>query len=379
MENDEFLYLVSQQLSDQSTAAESERLRQLLAGSEVLRQKYYWLESFWQEKEPVSGDVKREFEKILAKIDTPQREENSLYAEQVAQEFNIGRIRYPLKKLLAAAAVLLVLVTAGYFFYSFSGKKTAHVPVGKELMVSEDKWIERKNEKRKKVYMVLPDSTKIWLNGESLVKYNDDFGKYKREIYLSGEAFFDVAHNEKVPMTVHVQNIDIRVKGTAFNVSSYPTGNKVETSLIRGLVEVTNRIEPDRKILLKPNEKLVVMGDGKTNVTANTTTDENWKKDGSPASPYIIQKLTPEASTQLIPEISWLEDKLVFNHETFENLAAQMQRWYGVTIYFKNDEVRQFRYTGAFDKENIRQALGALQLSYYFEYSIHNNEITIRK
>src|SRR6185312_12346715 len=135
--------------------------------------------------------------------------------------------------------------------------------------------------------------------------------------------------------------------------------SKVETSLIRGLVEVTNRIEPDRKILLKPNEKLVVMGDGKTNVTEMAATDENKKTDASPASPYLIQKLSPEASTQLIPEISWLQDKLVFNHETFENLAIQMQRWYDVTIYFKDDEVRQFRYTGAFDKENIRQALNA--------------------
>ena len=358
---------------------EDERLQQLLASSEELRQKYHWLKLFWQERKPVSGDVKNEFEKILLKIDTPQSEETGLYPEHTADKSIIYSRQYFLKKLLAVAAMLLVIVTAGYFFYAFRGSKKNHASANDELSVKNIEWIERKNENRKKVFVALPDSTKIWLNTESKISYNNDFGKYKREIYLSGEAFFDVAHNEKVPLIVHAQNIDIRVKGTSFNVSSYADNNKVETSLIRGLVEVTNRVEPDRKILLKPNEKLVVMGDGKTNVTDIAATKENQTKDHPSASPYLIQKLTPEPSTWLIPEISWLEDKLVFDHETFENLAEQMQRWYKVTIYFRDDEVRKFRYTGVFDKENIRQALSALQLSYHFEYNIHNNEITIRK
>ena len=87
MENDEFLYLASKQLSNQSTPFESERLREFLENSEELRQKYYWLELFWQEKEPIYADVKNEFEKVLFKIDAPHHKEISHYSEQSSDEF----------------------------------------------------------------------------------------------------------------------------------------------------------------------------------------------------------------------------------------------------------------------------------------------------
>jgi transmembrane sensor len=72
-----------------------------------------------------------------------------------------------------------------------------------------------------------------------------------------------------------------------------------------------------------------------------------------------------------------MENKLIFQDETFQDLATQMERWYGVTITFDRPKLKDLRFTGTFQKETIQQALGALQLTAEFDYIINGNQITI--
>src|SRR5437773_11061947 len=152
-----------------------------------------------------------------------------------------------LKRLLVAA-VLTGIILSSYFFI-FQRKNTQ----SKAVAINE---IEAKKGARS--YMLLPDGTKVWLNSDSKLEYKDNFNDSIREVTLSGEAYFDVVKDAAHPFIVHTSDIDIRVLGTAFNVKSYPKESSIETTLIHGLIEVTNKKLPGSpKVILNPHEKLV--------------------------------------------------------------------------------------------------------------------------
>lgn len=210
--------------------------------------------------------------------------------------------------------------------------------------------------------LLLPDGTVVWLNAGSVLTYPANFTGEKREVALEGEAFFDVAANATHPFIVHTSTASIRVLGTSFDVKAYERDKTMETTLIKGSIEVTYRRS---RIILKPNQKLVV-------VREDTTVE---KKEQRPEVNII--KPTIEVHTGAIIETSWTDNKLIFQDEDFKALAEQMERWYGVTIAFDRRELENLRFTGTFQKETIRQALEALQLTASFKYSITGNQITI--
>jgi transmembrane sensor len=218
-----------------------------------------------------------------------------------------------------------------------------------------------------KTKQILPDGTVVWLNGNSSISYSNDFGKNIREVKLNGEAFFDVAHNVKIPFIVHAKTINITVKGTAFNVKAYPEEANVETALVRGVIELSTRSDPKRKIILKPYEKIIIPAPDTGNITRD---DRNL---------YHIEKLIAEPSSNLIPEVSWLQDKLVFNSEPLSEVSEKMQRWYNVRIEIKNEELNGLKFTGVFERESLSQALSALQFTYPFEFEMHENNVYIFK
>ena len=88
--------------------------------------------------------------------------------------------------------------------------------------------------------------------------YDSLYGNNLREVTLSGEAYFDVVKNPKKPFIIHTGKINIKVLGTIFNVKSYPGEKTIETSLIKGSIEVSFPSTPSKKIILKPNQKLVI-------------------------------------------------------------------------------------------------------------------------
>ncbi len=112
--------------------------------------------------------------------------------------------------------------------------------------------------------------------------------------------------------------------------------------------------------MLKPNEKIVVDNNGKfENVSKNTLLAANKKI--NPVPGVAIKNLTYETKTGTIIETSWVENKLIFQDESFDEIAHQLERWYGVSIVFKNEQLKENHLTGNFTNETIRQALDALK------------------
>ena len=224
-----------------------------------------------------------------------------------------------------------------------------------------------------KTHLVLPDGTLVWLNAGSRIAYDKNFGNTVREVSLTGEAFFDVARNADRPFVIHTARIDIKVLGTRFNVRSYPSDKTTEATLIRGSIEVSIKDRPSEKIILKPDEKLVVANDDSA-LHRNIAGRNAVKRDQSLVN---ICKPTYESATGAVIETSWIDNKLIFQDEEFGELARQMERWYGVYIRFDRPGLEEWRFTGTFQHETIQQALEALKLTASFYYRINGDQIAI--
>jgi transmembrane sensor len=218
-----------------------------------------------------------------------------------------------------------------------------------------------------KTKLVLPDSTVVWLNAGSRLTYNEYFGTTNRKTTLTGEAFFDVKKSS-IPFIIHANSVQIKVLGTAFNVKAYPEEKTVETSLIRGRVEITLDQKPGQPIILTPNEKVVV------------SNEENKNAKGVQAKePVVVWKGLTRTTDSTIVETSWVNNKIIFQDESFRDIAVKMERWYGIEIEFADEYVADERLSGTFTTETIQEALAALQYSTKFHYSIKGNLITITR
>ncbi len=274
-------------------------------------------------------------------------------------------------------AALALLSGAGLILLGYGIFRNPAAPPAKESLATEAKNSEIATLNGSRTSLHLPDGTQVWLNAGSKITYEKDFGQSTREVLLTGEAFFDVVRNKDKPFVIHTSHINIKVLGTTFNVKSYPSDKTTEASLIRGSIEVTLKDKPDKKIILKPNEKIVVDNGPEEKVKAGITHPENHEK-VEEIPDAAIRKLTYENKTGAIIETSWVENKLIFQDESFEEIARQLERWYGVTIKFENGQLKENHLTGSFRNETIHQALDALKFTASFNYEIDGkNNVTI--
>lgn len=250
-----------------------------------------------------------------------------------------------------------------------------------KLASQENEIVAKKGTKSR---LLLPDGTQVWLNSDTKLVYKSDFNDSLREVSLEGEAYFDVVKNPKKPFIVHTSGISIRVLGTAFNVKSYPQESVIEATLVRGLIEVERNSEPHAsRILLRPNEKLTyskplnkIDGVEKIGGTEAITSAPVAK---SKAQSIEISSIPKNLTDSLRMETSWVYGKLLFEGDSFRDLAQKMERWFNVKITFKNNKVASYRFRGVFADENIEEALNALELTNPFKYTINGNEVLIDK
>jgi transmembrane sensor len=266
------------------------------------------------------------------------------------------------------AATIILLITIAVL-------KNQPSPIHKDQLPVE--FFQTTGEGERKSFQ-LPDGSKVMLNAGSSLRLANNFNVSTREIQLEGEAFFDVSHDSLRPFIIHTSSMDVRVVGTLFNVRAYPMDKVTETSLLRGSVMVFVKGSSNKPIILHPNEKIILSNGliGPADIPApsqaNTISREVKK--------YKIAGLTYNESDSSSAEFSWTENRLIFSHDNFEEIASRLERWYNVSIRFVDEAPKQYEFTGTFDRKTIEQVLDALQLSRRFEYEIKaDNQIIIKK
>lgn len=209
----------------------------------------------------------------------------------------------------------------------------------------------------------LPDGSTVWINAGTQISYNAD--QNTRDVYLSGEAYFQVMHDTEHPFIVHAGNIAVRALGTEFNVTAYPGEDHVETTLLKGKVQITMQEKPDQKIILAPNEKLTVIN------------RPVYLKD-TPVRKEISYEVKPVAvlpALDQIEEVAWMQDKLAFQNESFLDLSKRMERRYNVRIIFHDEALKKETLSGIFENETIQKALRVLQMTTPFQYRMKGDSV----
>ncbi|HTH82540.1 MAG TPA: FecR domain-containing protein [Mucilaginibacter sp.] len=255
------------------------------------------------------------------------------------------------------AALAAVLLLGVIFYATRSARLPAHI----------SNFVTRKGFKSR---LLLPDGTHVWLNSDSRLSYANNLKGEKREVTLIGEAYFDVVHNAAHPFIIHTGKADIKVLGTAFNVRNYPQDKNLETTLMRGKIEVSLTDRPGEQIVLKPLEKLIV---AKNNPDVAVS-----GKSSASADKVVVKSVTYAGVDSVVAETSWMKDKMIFSNEPLKTIAQELERRYAVTILFENHKAEDYRYTGVFDDESIDKILQIIQLSKKIDYKIDGKTITIK-
>ncbi|HEU0065503.1 MAG TPA: FecR family protein [Flavisolibacter sp.] len=358
MSQHQFWNLLAKKLTGEAGEEDLEQLHQLMKLNPELLYAAQHIEDLWNLKSLSTGNKDEEaaFNRHLKKLSGILLEKEQITKRQLIKPKSWFSLVTKFKWIPIA-----VFSSVGLFLIVFLFSKQS-VPKN----INRYSEISTKPGSRSK--LLLPDSSTVWLNAGSKLTYNSNFGATDRSVHLTGEAFFDVKKTG-LPFIIHTGAIQIKVLGTAFNVKSYPSEKTIETTLIRGVVEITMDKRPEKKFTLYPNEKLVLV---------NETDERLKKKAAEDLLPLAV--ITPIALTKdsTIIETSWKDNKLIFQNEAFDELARQMERWYGVNILFKNNNVKKIRFTGVFEKETIEQALEALKYTSEFNYNMEDNLITIQ-
>lgn len=235
----------------------------------------------------------------------------------------------------AVAAVLLLSVTAWWLYPS---KK-------KEPGLA---WREIRNGSKSVKLVILPDSTTIWLNNYAVLRYHEDFyAEQKREVELSGEAYFKVTHNIRRPFIVMTENVTTRVLGTAFNVEAYPDEEFIKVTLDKGRVQISELDTANGKL-----QQQQVLNPGQMALYDKTRS-------------ALTVRNSPSKHTN-----AWTRDGLVLNDVPLQDALNRIGRRYNRVISFDSVGVRKYKHITAYYRNlNIEQVLAQLGFTCNFNIS----------
>jgi len=204
--------------------------------------------------------------------------------------------------------------------------------------------------------LVLSDGTKAHLNAGTSLKYPVRFVKGKtREVFMEGEAFFDVHKNKEQPFIVNADDLGVKVLGTRFVVSSYPEDAFINTILLEGsvgLYKSSQKKDRQEYTMLEPG----FMG--------------AWSKEQGDIS-------VKEVDTGIYT--AWTKGRMVFSHMKFKDIIKKLARCYNVSITNSNTQLGEETFTATFDVkiESMEDILESFKRNYGFEYEVENNQIKI--
>lgn len=243
---------------------------------------------------------------------------NTVAADDIETEIALGRLKERIQRteaegvkknpssrrlmhgFLKTAAVFAILLSVGFTSYYLGSHSMGEEPTVMNRLLTAD---------GSKGRFVLPDSTVVWLNSNSLLEYPETFAASAREVRLSGEAYFEVQRNEKLPFRVQAGEMDIEVLGTRFIVGNYQRRSAVEAVLVEGSVKVDG-CSMNHSVVLTPGQLI------------------------------SYDKRTEDVDVQMVNAadyISWIQNDLTFDNDKLTDIIINLEKWYGVDIVCSSD------------------------------------------
>jgi len=290
------------------------------------------VQDVWDKFEPEAGPVERiKYNRVLDKI------HHQININQNSTQFEIQKVltKNRILSILTRAAAILLLPVLSLLIYTIHTDRDRYADNSNDLEVEAPAG--------SLMHIELGDGTKVWLNHGSKLKYPHRFEGENRKVFLTGEAYFEVAHNAKVPFIVGTNRLEVKATGTAFNVSAYPCDENIETTLVEGKVILYERMTNHEIKVLSPGECLKF--DTRNKV-------------------YTLESGFTEKYT------AWKDGLLIFKNERVEDVAKKLARWYNVKVEIADEKVNGFTFTATFMDETLPQVLELMTLATPVRYQL---------
>ncbi len=338
------------------------------SGSEEIEEISKWLkrpESGEQLKEMIGEDLEESFRNdakiqkglghllpgIFAVDSQPEKTDDRPGDQNVQRYLMSEDRRSKLWKYMKWAASVVLIVSLSFILYSIQ-RENKQDHVAKELSV---RMITKSNGFGRKSTIFLKDGTAVELDADSKITYPSVFTGNRREVILTGEAYFTVAHDPSRPFIVKAGPINIKVLGTEFNVRAFSGTKEIKVSLRRGQVEIFNEVNKkgiSDKLFLSPGQSVVYHLE-----------KENFGK---------TLKFDP------VEDCGWKDGIIYFKRASFKSVIDKLEKWYNVQFRVVNQPPAVWSYSGMFDNQNLDNVLRSIGFSQGFSYDILNDKVVIK-
>jgi transmembrane sensor len=298
MEQEQLLKLIDKYLAGNCSAHEARIVEQWYESHQHTNKDFYG-----GENEAIRQSEARSLSAIRSKLGMKEETSKLVALNAEPEPLQKRRIR---AGWLVAASVLVLFTIAAVLYLSHTGKPETYTvvqtPTGKLRHIK------------------LPDGTAVWLNAGTTLKYSSSFNKSERKVHLDGEAFFDVVHDKNKPFDIHSGKIKTHVLGTAFSVSSYANSLISNITVVRGKVQVSDSGRVLAELL--PNQALEYSPESRKASVINVDAEK---------------------------VVAWKTGKLIFIDMPMQDIALHLQKWYGINFVFKNQQLKNTRFTASFN------------------------------
>ncbi|WP_288879098.1 FecR family protein [Pedobacter panaciterrae] len=306
---------IVKRLSAEETAESAAMLDAWLIENRGHQEEYLKIQVLWKLTEKLPAQEQLDFEIVRERISETNPTPQLTLVDNAARWWKYG---------LAAAMTGIFLLTA--LFYYRSAQNSAQ----------PEEWVLKSAGTGKMIRVLLPDSTLVWLNSGSEIRYERDFRNNKlRLVKLKGEAYFEVTHDSSHPFVVSSAGMNTTVYGTSFNVRAYNTERAMVVAVNSGKVGVTTS-EDKKAVFLLPSEKLIY--------------------DREKAEAHKISISSSDVD-------SWVSGELIFEQTPFNEVFEALERKYNIKINTEKTNYTGCKLTARFRNKSINEVLKTLNLS----------------
>lgn len=309
-----------------------------------------------------SGEMQPAFQKLRRRIEAAEPQGASP-RKRSYRAFGISVLKY------AAVLVPTFLLGGAAAILHFKGVSAESFHPSQYLVVTP-------NGTRSEI--TLADGTRVWLNAGSSLSYTENYNIKKRQVQLSGEAYFTVAKDKTRPFVVRSGGMEIQALGTAFNVKAYPSDNLLTATLVEGSIRVDGRSRTGKfTYTLEPNQNITLRTSGQ--VVTDPGNGHRTVPGANPEPQAIrrIEKVELENDVNTLLYTSWKDRRWVIEQQSFVNFAEMLERRYNVKITYDANEMKDISFSGTIENETLEQVIRILQLSAPLQYKFGKGEVEI--
>ena len=287
-----------------------------------------WIEASEDElPAEIQGRMYLRIKERMLEIENSHREE----------ERKIFKLRSSFSRFLPYVATILLCIGISFSSYLYTQKD---LPITSEYMVSA--------EKGQRASVTLPDGTKVWLNSHTVLRYKSDYGVKERNVFLNGEAYFEVSKDKEHRFVVDAGEMEVEALGTSFNVKAYREDKSIVATLYNGSIQATGG---EHSIILLPDQQVLFNRENR--------------------------QLKVERPDNIAYSRMWRDNELAFKGETLYDIAMRLNRIYNVQIEFKSEKIKQYRFSGIIKNNSLDNVIEIISLTAPILYEAKEDTIIL--